>query len=298
MFQRQKSGSIVCPACGRLVGVNEKACPYCGRTRPGLWGFARSVRDRGQELGFPELVMTACGLLFLACLAVDPSAMFQGGLMRLLSPGPRALMLFGATGVLPVVGQGHWWTLLAAGWLHAGILHLGFNLFALRSLGPLVSQLYGPGRFMISYTVATVAGFFVSTLAGWAMAVDQALGGSCLLTVIRWVLGPHGLGITLGASAGICGLVGAAVYYGRRGGSSSIGGQAKSWMFSIVVFGILIQGIDNWAHLGGFAGGYLASKALDPLKPERTDHLIAAIVCLLLSAAAIGASIVVGLKSL
>ena len=61
---------------------------------------------------------------------------------------------------------------------------------------------------------------------------------------------------------------------------------------------ILIPGIDNWAHIGGFVGGYLASTWLNPLLPERVDHVIAAVVCLLLSLASVAASVLTGLKLL
>jgi membrane associated rhomboid family serine protease len=52
-----------------------------------------------------------------------------------------------------------------------------------------------------------------------------------------------------------------------------------------------MPGIDNWAHLGGLAGGYLTARWLDPLLPERGDHTTLALICLLLSAASILASI-------
>jgi len=63
----------------------------------------------------------------------------------------------------------------------------------------------------------------------------------------------------------------------------------------LVVYGLMLPGIDNYAHAGGFAGGYLASMLLDPLKPERTDHIVLALVCLGLSLAAVAVSVVTGL---
>jgi hypothetical protein len=53
-----------------------------------------------------------------------------------------------------------------------------------------------------------------------------------------------------------------------------------------------VPGIDNWAHLGGLFGGYVAARVLDPLKPERGDHVLGALVCLALSLAGVIASVV------
>ena len=175
-------------------------------------------------------------------------------------------------------GAGRWWTVLSAAWLHGGILHILFNMMAVRNIAPAVAHLYGPGRTVIVYTAAAVTGFLASSTAG--AFLPRILGGSTL---------------TVGASASIMGLVGALWYYGRRGGSSFISQQAKGIVVSMAVMGFLLPGIDNWAHLGGFAGGYLAGRVLDPLKPERGDHVIAALVCLALSLASIAASVVYGL---
>jgi rhomboid protease GluP len=59
-----------------------------------------------------------------------------------------------------------------------------------------------------------------------------------------------------------------------------------------------MPGIDNYAHAGGFVGGYLAGWLLDPLKPERIDHLVIAVLCLVASLASIAASAVRGLQIL
>jgi rhomboid protease GluP len=93
-------------------------------------------------------------------------------------------------------------------------------------------------------------------------------------------------------------LIGALLYYGRRSGSSHIGQQAKSLTITMLIFGFVMPGVDNWAHLGGLAGGYLTGKLLDPLRPERGDHLVIALVCLMLSFGAIALSVAQGLPLL
>jgi rhomboid protease GluP len=274
MFARQRSGSVLCPSCGKLVGVNEKECPYCGRRSPGMFGLNKWLRTLGRDMGFVDAVIGGCVLLYLMTLVVDPQGIRSGGLMSLLSPSRLSLLRFGASGWVPVFALRRWWTPLSAGWLHGGVLHIGFNLYAVRFLAPAIAELYGPSRMVIIYTVSSVAGFLLSSSMG---------------------LFGFGAGLTLGASAALLGLIGALVHYGQRSGSRAIGTQAWSWALTSLVFGFLMPGIDNWAHIGGFCAGYLVARLLDPLKQERGDHQAAALICLALTVAAIVASLVVPL---
>jgi len=276
-----RPSSVLCPSCGSLVGVKDAQCLNCGRRNPGMWGFAHVLRNVGDDQGFAMLVMWACGALYLASLAADVEGIRTSGLLSIFSPSVPSLFLFGASGAIPVFGYGRWWTVLSAAWLHAGVLHILFNMMWVRDLAPATARLYGAGRTAIIYTVAGVAGFLASSLAGVVPFLPRFLGGA---------------GFTVGASAPIFGLIGALLHYGRRGGSSLIGQQAKSLAITMLLFGFIMPGIDNWAHLGGLGGGWLAAKVLDPLKPERGDHVLVAIGCLVLSAVSVGFSVVEGLK--
>jgi rhomboid protease GluP len=276
---RQKWGSVVCPSCGNLVGINDERCFNCGRWNPGLWGFAPVLSRLGRDLGFTQFVIGSCVTLYVLMLLADMSGINTGGLLSFLSPSGRSLFWFGESGAVPVFGYGRWWTVLTAGWLHAGILHIFFNMMWIRQLAPPTSEIYGPGRMVIIYTIAGIIGFTASTLAG-AFIPIPIVGGA---------------GFTVGASAPIFGLLGALVHYGKRGGSSMVGDQAKSWAATLFIFGFFMPGVDNWAHLGGFVGGYAASKFLDPLYPERLDYLIGALICLIATGIAILLSVADGL---
>ncbi len=278
---RQKWGSVVCPSCGNLVGVNDELCLTCGRRNPGLWGFAPLLNRLGRDLGFTQFVVGACIVLFALMLVSDTNGIDFTPSFSFLSPSIESLFLFGGSGSAPVFAYGRWWSVITAGWLHAGLLHIFFNLMSIRQLAPPTSEVYGPSRMVIIYTVAGIVGFAAST---FVQAFMPGLAGGARFTV--------------GASAPICGLIGALWYYGRRGGSSMISNQAKSWIVSLIIMGFVMRGIDNWAHFGGLAGGYLISRFLDPLKPERLDHLIVALVCLGVTGIAIVFSIVTGLKFL
>ena len=278
MFKRQRTGSVVCASCGSLVGVNDAQCYTCGRRNPGLWGFGPALRRFGNDFGFITLVVYGCSALYVAMLGVTVAlggSILGGGLFGMLAPHTVVARAFGASGALPVYGDGMWWTVLSAGWLHGSALHILFNMMWVRQLGPATAEIYGAGRMVIIYTISGAAGFVLSSTAG---------------LYLGWMPVPflRGADVTLGASAPIFGLLGALVHYGRRGGSSLVGGQALQYAVVLFVFGLIMPGgIDNYAHAGGFVGGYLASLWLDPLKPERMDHFVGAALCLALSALAV-----------
>lgn len=280
MVKRQTSGSVVCISCGNLVGVHDERCYTCGRWNPALWGYAPALRRLGQDLGFVPLVVSGSVALYVATLvASGPEALGGGSPLSLLAPNTLSLFLFGASGAVPVFGYGRWWTVLSAGWLHAGVLHILFNMLWVRQLGPAVAEFYGAGRMVVIYTVAGVCGFLLSSLAGASLAFLP-------LGVLR------GAQFTVGASAPIFGLLGALVYYGRRTGSHLVHREALHYAAVLFIFGLVMSGVDNYAHAGGFLGGYLMGKWLDPLKPERLEHMLAALACLAASALAIAASLV------
>ncbi len=267
MFNRQTTGSVVCVSCGYLVGVNDERCYNCGRRNPGLWGYATAVRRLGNDMGFVPLVIGICGIAFLVSLLLSHGAIGGGSLFSILSPSQYALVQMGASGRLPVFLMQRWWSVLAAVWLHGSLLHIAFNMYFIRMLAPSVGELYGPGRMVIIYTIGGIVGFLASTFLGVAL--------------------------TVGASGAIFGLLGALVHYGRRTGSSHVSSQAWSIAVTNVVLGFLMAGVDNYAHIGGFIGGFLAGMVLDPLKPERIDHMVIALACIVLSVLSLVASVLV-----
>ena len=102
-----------------------------------MWGFAHVLRSVGDDNAFAMLVMWACGALYLASLGRGlrghPDV---GAALHLLARACQSLFLFGASGAVPVFGYGRWWTVLSAAWLHAGVLHILFNMMWVRDLAP------------------------------------------------------------------------------------------------------------------------------------------------------------------
>ena len=275
MFGRQTSGSVVCVSCGYLVGVNDDRCYHCGRRNPGLWGFAPAIRHLGHDLGFVPFVTGTCIIVYVLTLLTSRGGIgLGGGIFGMFAPSACAMLRFGGSGAEPVFLMHRWWTVLSASWLHGSILHILFNILWIRQLAPDVAELYGPGRMVIIYTVSGVMGFALTSVVGYYTP-----------------LGAHGL--TIGASASIFGLLGALVHYGRRAGSRVVHSQAMYYAVVLFIFGLVMASVDNFAHAGGFAGGWLASLMLDPLKPERINHLVVALGCLALSVLSILLSLLI-----
>lgn len=280
MFKRKTTGSIVCPSCGSLVGVQDQKCYMCGRANPGLWGFAPAIRRLGADLGFVPLVVGASSVLYVLSLVVSGRDMqVMGGGFNILSPSTRALVLLGASGAYPVFVLGSWWTVLSATWLHGGLLHILFNMMWVRDIGPATVDVIGPARTVIIYVISGVCGFLLSSFAAAYLPSLPLLRGA---------------GFTVGASASIFGLLGALVHYGRKSGSSLIHGQAKQWALIMFVYGLVMPGIDNFAHAGGFLGGYAMSALFNPLTKERGDHLLIAVLCIVATFLAIASSVWAG----
>jgi rhomboid protease GluP len=244
---------MLCPGCRKLISVDEPACPHCGLTRPGtLKWLALMKRFSPETMNVVKIIIYANSVLFILSLFLNPSEMgFTANPMGMLAPSNRSLFALGASGSIPVGHYGRWWTLISASFLHGGILHIFFNMAALSQLGPFVIRIFGAYRFIVIYVVTGIAGFFLSVAAG--------------------------VPFTIGASASICGLIGAILYYGKSQGGfygQAIYKQAMGWIVGLVIFGLLIPGINNWAHGGGVLAGVLLGFLLgdQDRRPETALH--------------------------
>lgn len=232
-----------CGRCGCLVEAKSRRCPQCGRLFPSLFGL-RPVLNRMFDPDRPiakPLVLFLVVIYLVTVLVAQRRGDAAGPGLGRFSPGGRTLILVGAY-FRPLVESGQWWRLVTACFLHAGPLHILFNGWALYQLGTLVSTAYGNARFLVVFLLSGVTGYLASL-----PFVD----------------------LSVGASGAICGLLGAALTYGlRRGGSYGeyLKGAMIQWLVLILVYGLLVPGVNNYAHLGGAAGGFAVAWLF------QTDH--------------------------
>lgn len=258
--------SILCPQCRKLISLDEPQCPYCGMSRPGAWWKTRLFSLISLDAGsiVRTLIIVNAVMYVISALLSSFGSGMPAGSMGLLSPSNNILLLMGATGTIPIERLNRWWSLLSAGYLHGGILHIFFNMAALLQLGPLVLQEYGINRMIILYTLGSVCGFLLSFLAG--------------------------VPFTIGASASLCALIGALLYYGKsRGGiyGQNLYRQVLGWVIGLGLFGFIVPGINNWAHGGGIASGIVFGYLLGyaEKRPETFFHRMLALACVAATAA-------------
>lgn len=185
-------------------------------------------------------------------------------LMYILGRGSediRTLINFGALTKV-FVEYGDYYRLITSVFLHVGFLHLLCNMYALYILGKDIESFFGKVKFIFIYLISALVGSFVSLIF-----MDE-------------------YAVSAGASGAIFGLMGALLYFGynyRVTLNNSINRQILPVIFINLLFGFMSPGIDNYAHLGGLLGGYLASTAVGvKYKSSKSEKINGSIVLVLL----------------
>jgi rhomboid protease GluP len=144
----------------------------------------------------------------------------------------------------PLTLRGQWWRLVTSMFLHGGLLHIAFNMFALWQVGRLVERMFGSARFIGLYMIAGVCGSLASVL--WNPHVNS-----------------------VGASGAIFGIIGGLLAFIRRPDSGvpativkDLRGSLGGFLLFNIAAGLVYPHTDNAAHIGGLVGGYLAGHLL------------------------------------
>lgn len=253
-----ESRGVLCTSCRKLISSEEQRCPHCGARRPAALSGLRSWSNASPAQVI-QVVVNLSVVLYAVTLIADPSQIFNvdlrsiWGLLGIGSPSTRGLYLMGMTGGLAWI-CGHWWTLLTATFLHGSLLHIFFNLYWLRLLGPVLVAEQGIARFVIVYMLTGVSGFALSNF---------------------WSGSP-----TIGASCSVFGLMGALIVYGRKRGGrfgDGLSQQVTAWAIATFLISFMIPHVNNAGHVGGFLGGLALGglMAARPRPPGRPLVLLA-----------------------
>ena len=235
----------LCPNCGSLVGINATRCHNCGTNLK--FSIAAVNRSLSGVFSGPAPVTTAMLVANLMMFGVEWMATAAqgkgGGLSILWGMGGETSYRLGMSAQYGIYVQHQWYRLITAMFLHGGLIHIGFNMMSLMQLGPALEELYGSARYFFLYIVTGAFGFLASSFIG------------------------H---YSLGASGGLLGLVGAMLAItSKRGGSymRELRSRLISSVVILFVLGFMGMGIDNWAHGGGLASGFVLGKIFADRQP-------------------------------
>jgi len=253
----------MCPHCRGVVTNEDKICPYCNE-RVGPRAIDR--RSPADLLGglipyarFNTIVILLANFgLYLVSTLYSMRAETGGGFSGI---DANTLIAFGVK-YGPAIAAGQWWRLVTAGFLHGGLLHILMNSWVLFDLAPQVEEVYGASRMWVIYFVSSVGGFYLSNL--WSP-----------------------MSPSIGASAALCGLIGAMIGLGVTHHSVAMGAAIRStymrWAIYILLFSFL-PGVDMAAHIGGgiagFGVAYLGGTPRYEGSPVERLWQVAAWICL------------------
>lgn len=248
-------GSRVCPACGRLNSVDDKACYSCGKRLPGpLATSALGFLTNFSEDGLPatKAIAGVCIVVYALMMATDAALGASPGKI-LWGFKTSTSIRFGALLGPPII-EAEPWRVLSAVFLHGNVLHIGMNMLSLVNLGRTLEPHFRSGRFLVLYLTAGVLGFCATV----------------------WWQGEQARSV--GASGAIFGLLGA--FIGALIIRRNPGWQQVFMTNLIMAFALsyMLPNIDNAAHAGGFVAGVVLGLLLElERQPRRRDRLVAAL---------------------
>ncbi|GMV92778.1 MAG: hypothetical protein AMXMBFR82_25560 [Candidatus Hydrogenedentota bacterium] len=223
-----------CLHCGKLVDGDARTCPQCNRRVMGLTTY-RIARLLGlaQPGSAPPTIMVFLAIMVIVFLL----EIAMQGASAIFGPTGYTLRVFGGWTAQLAIGEQQYWRYLSFGLAHIGIIHIGFNSFALMQVGPVVESQIGKSRMLVVITVTQLTCAFASQF---------------------WYYNYHGAihAATAGASGWLFGLIGFGIAYlwSSHGSAKMYRDVLVQWAIYALIFGFLI-GANNAAHIGGMLGG-------------------------------------------
>ena len=238
----------ICPACGALVGISATRCHVCGTSlRFSLAAFSKKFSGVFGEHEAPvTTVLLIANFVMLGVSWMALAATGGGGGLSILwgLSGETQYRLGMSIPLQYLILSNEWWRLVTAMFLHGGLLHIGFNMMALMQFGPAIEELYGSARYLFIYVFTGAFGFLLSAYAG------------------------H---FSLGASGALLGLVGVMLAVTSKRGGSYMRDLRSRLISSVVILFVLgfsgFMAMDNWAHGGGLAAGFVLGKIFADRQP-------------------------------
>jgi membrane associated rhomboid family serine protease len=242
-------GRPICPDCMTATPVGMR-CPECSKHKTQV----RRLQTGSERPAVTVAIIAICVLVYFGMSS---------------SRDPLLDDKFALLGI--AVADGEWWRLITSGFMHGGLLHLGFNMYILWFLGNLLEPSLGPWRFGALYFASLLSGSF----------------GALLMTSPTTY--------TVGASGAVFGLMGAAFVLSRARGIDPMQSGIGPMILLNLGITFVIPGISIGGHLGGLVGGSIAAFLMDRVGDRRRGVLLPIAICVVVGAiSAAGAMTVAG----
>lgn len=235
----RREAPLSCTRCGNPICLEDAIDAPVGYLCPDCAAQPKRVQRAHRAVARAENPVVTTGMI-----AVMVIVYVVGGVLRQTS-GIGLVQEGGLFG--PAVAAGDWYRIVTSGFLHGGLIHIGFNCYLLYLLGQMLERGLGTSRFVP---------LFLGGLFGGGI-------GALLLSYGN---------LTIGASGAVFGLMGAAMVGYRRRGINPMQTQIGSLVMLNLVFTFLIPNISIGGHLGGLAGGALVGYAVFYLDGDRAKQ--------------------------
>jgi membrane associated rhomboid family serine protease len=249
-------GKPICPDCMTATPVGMR-CPDCSRQRTPV----RTLRNVHVDPTVTYVLIGINVLMFLGSSAGGSSLTGGGG-------GGSVYGDFALWG--PAISIGHeYWRLITSGFMHAGLIHLGLNMYILYWLGTMLEPVLGHLKFVALYFASLLAGSF----------------GALLLSADK---------VTVGASGAVFGLMGAAFIMQRARGVDPM----RSGLGPLILLNLGISFLPGFnisigGHLGGLVGGAACALAMEQLGQRRRGELLPVLACVAVAVLAVAGALAV-----
>jgi membrane associated rhomboid family serine protease len=259
-------GRPICPGCMTPTPVGMR-CPECSKERTKV----RTIRTPSDEAVVTYVLIAINVLVFLGALASGGEFAGRGG-GSIIDHGALCGNAVGDGGICGgnfVAGPHEYWRLFTSAFLHAGIVHIGFNMYLLYILGTLLEPAIGRLRFATLY--------FTSLLGGSLGALLLSSAGA----------------ETVGASGAVFGLMGGAVVTMRARGFDPMASGIPALIALNLLISVVFPGISIGGHIGGLVAGVIAAYVLVGVGDRARSAAVPILVCICLAGAEVAASIAV-----
>jgi membrane associated rhomboid family serine protease len=246
-------GRPICPDCMTPTPVGMR-CPECSKQKT-------QVRTM-QNIGSGTTVTTVL-------IAVNVLAFLASGTFGFNDTPGNNVYLHGFLAGRPIHVDHEYWRLVTGAFLHANLLHIGFNMYLLWILGQMLEPAVGSVKFAAAYFASLLAGSF------GALLVDPNVA-------------------TVGASGAVFGLMGVAVVEMRARGIDPMQSGIGGLILINLVFTFVFSNISVGGHIGGLIGGFLAGYAINFGDRRRSVALAVAGCVVIAVVSVIGALVAAG----